>query len=184
MQLKALLTAMLVAGIATSLAVASPPPGKGRDRASDATTTTSTTERAPKRDRAGEARGDRRPVVMLVLKGEFVSASGDSFAMLVKHSNKHARSLRGKQVTVKVDGKTKFRRRGKAELSDLAEGDRLHVLVRARKDAASSSLELLARLVKARPARADRDEDEDDGETGTTATTTTTTTTGTTTTSG
>jgi hypothetical protein len=112
---------------------------------------------------------------MLVLKGEFVSASGDSFAMLVKHSNKHARLLRGRQVTVKVNDKTKFRRGGPAELSDLAEGDRLHVLVRARKDAASSSLELLARLVKARPAKADRDDDE--SETGTTTTTSTGTTT-------
>jgi hypothetical protein len=174
MKLKAFLTAMLVAGIAASLAAASPPPGKGRDRGSDATTTTSTTERAPKRERAGEAARDRRPVVMLVLKGEFVSASDDSFAMLVKHSNKHARALRGRQVTIKVDDKTKFRRRGKAELSDLVEGDRLHVLVRARKDAASSSLELLARMVKAHPAKRDRDDDEDEDETGSTATTTTT----------
>jgi hypothetical protein len=180
MKLKALLTAVLVAGIAASFAVASPPPGKGRERPRDAATSTSTTERAPKRGRSGEARGDRRPVVTLMLKGTFVSASADSFAMLVKNSNKHARSLRGKQVTVKVDDKTKFRRRGKAELSDLVEGDRLHVLVRARKNAESSSLELLARMVKAQPAKTERDDDDEDDEdegetTGTTATTATNT---------
>ena len=83
-----------------------------------------------------------------MLKGEFVSAGSDSFAMLVKHSNKHARALRGKQVTLKVDGKTKFRRSGPAKLSDLAAGDRLHVLVRAKKG--EDALELLARLVHAR----------------------------------
>jgi hypothetical protein len=169
MKLKALLSAMLVAGIATSLAVASPPPGKGRDVRSGTTETTATTTDA-KRGRSPEARA-RRPVVMLVLKGEFVSGSGGSFAMLVKHSNKHARALRGKQVTVETDDKTKIRRqgKGKAELSDLVAGDRLHVLVRARKSADLASLELLARLVQARPAQAD----DEGGDTGTSATTTT-----------
>lgn len=169
MKLKALLTAMLVAGVVTSLAVASPPPGKGRE-AGGSTQTTATTERAAKAKRAGEAHR-QRPVVMLVLKGEFVSGSEDSFAMLVKHSNKHARSLRGKQVTVKVDDNTRIRRqgKGKAELSDLVAGDRLHVLVRARKNADLGALELLARHVHARAAKA-----EHDAETGTTTTTTNT----------
>jgi hypothetical protein len=173
MKLKALLSALLVAGIATSLAVASPPPGKGREAGAGSTTTSA--DRELKRGRSAEARA-RRPVVMLVLKGEFVSGSEGSFAMLVKHSNKHARLLRGKQVTVKVDGKTKIRRqgKGKAQLSDLLAGDRLHVLVRARKSADASSLELLARHVFARPARDAHDDDE--GETGTTTTTSTTTT--------
>jgi hypothetical protein len=171
MKLKALLVAMLVAGIATSIALASPPADRGREGQTGVTPTTkTTTERGPKSQREGDRRRDGRPVVMLVLRGEFVSSSTGSFAMLVKHSNKHARALRGKQVTVKVDGKTKFRRQGKAALADLVEGDRLHVLVRARKNADAGSLELLARLVQARPAKAERD-DEDEDETGTTATT-------------
>jgi hypothetical protein len=171
MKLKALLSALLVAGVATSFAVASPPPGKGREAGSGSTTTSA------KPGRSAEARASR-PVVMLVLKGEFVSGSEGSFAMLVKHSNKHARLLRGKQVTVKVDDKTKIRRqgKGKAQLSDLVAGDRLHVHVRARKNADASSLELLARLVYARPAKDEHEDDEAKDETGTTTTTTTTTT--------
>jgi hypothetical protein len=153
MKLKALLLTMLAAGVAASLAVASPPADKGREGQTGATPTTKT-EREPKRDREGK----RDRVVMLMLKGAFVSASDDSFAMLVKHSNKHARALRGKQLTVLVDDKTKFRRQGKAELADLVAGDRLLVLVRARKSAAESSYELLARLVHAQPARPERED--------------------------
>jgi hypothetical protein len=172
MKLKALLVAMLAAGIATSIALASPPSDRGREGQTGVTPTTKTsTERGPKSQREGDRRREARPVVMLVLHGEFVSASEGSFAMLVKHANKHARALRGKQVTVKVDGKTKFRRQGKAALADLLAGDRLHVLVRARKNADAGTLELLARLVQARPARAERDDEDDEDETGTTATT-------------
>lgn len=169
MKLKALLLTMLAAGVAASLAVASPPADKGREGQTGATPTTKT-EREPKRDREGK----RDRVVTLMLKGAFVSASDDSFAMLVKHSNKHARSLRGKQITVLVDDKTKFRRQGPAELADLVAGDRLLVLVRARKAAGASSFELLARFVNAKPARPER-EDKRDGattdrtKTGTTA---------------
>ena len=173
MKLKALLLTMLVAGIATSIAIASPPGDKGR-RGETGTTATKAAKKAEKQQR----KADRRPVVMLMLKGEFVSAGSDSFAMLVKHSNKHARALRGKQVTLKVDGKTKFRRSGPAKLSDLAAGDRLHVLVRAKKG--EDALELLARLVHARPAKPAKDDA--DGETTTSGTTTSGTTTSSTTT--
>jgi hypothetical protein len=149
MKLKAFLVTMLVAGVAASMAVASPPADKGREGETGATPTTKKAGHEPKREQAGE----RRRGFTLLLKGEFVSASGDSFAMLVQRSNKHGRALRGKQVTVLVDDKTKFRRQGVAELADLAAGDRLLVLVRARKNTDASALELLARFVQARPAK-------------------------------
>ncbi len=169
---------MLAAGIATSIALASPPSDRGREGQTGVTPTTkTTTERGPKSQREGDRRREARPVVMLVLRGEFVSASADSFAMVVKHSNKHARALRGKQVSVKVDGRTKFRRQGKAALADLVAGDRLHVLVRARKNADAGTLELLARLVQARPAKAERDGADETGTTSTTSNTNTGTTT-------
>ena len=141
---------MLAAGIAASIAVASPPADKGREGQTGATPTTkTTTEREPKRGPGGE----RRRAFTLMLKGAFVSASDASFALVVQRSNKHGRTLRGKQVTVLVDDKTKFRRLGPAELADLVAGDRLLVLVRARKNADGSALELLARFVQAKPKR-------------------------------
>ena len=170
MKLNALLVAMLAAGIATSLAVASPPADRGREgrTGTDMTATTKTKpERGPKRDREGK----RDRIVTFMLKGRFVSASGNSFAMLVKHANRHGRSLRGKQLTLLVDDKTKFRRQGPAELGDLAGGDRLLVLVRARKTEGANALELLARFVHAKPAKRER---EGERKPGTTTTGTTT----------
>lgn len=176
MKIKTLILAMLVAGIAASIAVASPPQDKGRGGDHGKTTSAAKSQKGASASAAAKQRkADRRPVVMLVLKGEFVSVGSDSFAMLVKHSNKHARALRGKQVTVKVDAKTKFLRGGRAKLADLVPKDRLHVLVRAKKGEAAGSFELLAKLVHARPAQPTEDE------AGTTTTTTTNSTTTTTT---
>jgi hypothetical protein len=148
---KALPFALLAAGLAASVAVAAPPPGKsdlglGLGTPRPAAASFGGEDRRPR---------DGRQTVMLVLKGEFVSGSSDStgvgsFAMVVRHANRHARALRGKQVTVAVDGKTRVRRQGPAALADLREHDRLVVHVRAAKRGDAASLELLARHVVAR----------------------------------
>jgi hypothetical protein len=148
MKLKALVMTAAVAGAAASIAAAAPPPGKGSGLALGTPMSTAAENRGPR---------EGHPVVMLVLRGEFGSGSADatgagSFTMLVNHANRHARALRGKEVTVKVDGRTTFRRQGPAELSDLKEDDRLVVHARASKRADAASVELLARRVIARPA--------------------------------
>jgi hypothetical protein len=153
MRLKALLVAMLAGGLAASVAAAAPPPGKSNPGLALGTPT------PVARNFCGEARGPRdgRPTVMLVLEGEFVSGSADatgdgSFVLLVERASKHARSLRGRQVTVEVDRRTKFRRRGEAELTDLREGDRLVVHARAASRAGGTTLLLPACRVAVRPS--------------------------------
>jgi hypothetical protein len=86
MKIKAFLAALLVAGVATSAALAEERPGKG--------------------SKEQQALGCR-PVVSLILKGEYVSGSTGSFAMLVKQSNRHARALKNEQVTVTTDERTR-----------------------------------------------------------------------------
>jgi hypothetical protein len=90
----------------------------------------------------------------VVLKGTFLEAGTDSFTMNVRKANRHGRALRGEQ-TLKVDAKTKLRRRGKegpAALTDFVKDDRLHVLARCKPGETAGSFTLLARLVLARPA--------------------------------
>jgi hypothetical protein len=177
MNLKALLMALFVAGLVASFAVAAPPPGKGKGKEESASTatSTSTTDVQDKRKGKGKQKGEAavtgatcKPVVTFVLKGEFVSGSADaegagSFVMEVKQSNAHGWHLRGEEVTVHVDAKTKIRRRGRAELSDLEVGDRLNVHVRACKKTAgegagttdaAAAPKLVAKQVVAHPAKA------------------------------
>jgi hypothetical protein len=102
-----LLLALFALGLsAASFAVAKPPPGNGKDK----NTTTSTTALDPE---------TCHPKVSLVLKGDFVSGGGDSFTMAVKSANAHARQYAGKALTLKVDGKTSFKRNGPATLAEL-----------------------------------------------------------------
>ena len=165
MKLKALLiTALFVAGIAASVAVAKGPPG-----ARTGSTSTSTTPSPA-----------CKPIVSFVLRGEFTSAgvstgtAGEgSFQMDVEKSNWHARVYQGKTVTISVDAKTKFRRNGHATLADFEAGDHVDAHVRACKapkakerDGGTTSTptmtgaspsadqpKLLARMVKGRPAK-------------------------------
>lgn len=175
MKLKALLTALFVAGLAASLAVAAPPPGKGKNKGETSTSTsTATTTTSGPGNGKGKGKGRSagagaacRPVVSFVLKGEFVSGSADaegagSFLMEVKQANAHGRHLVGDEAKIDVDAKTKFRRRGHAELADLEAGDRLNVHVRScRRQAESAGAgapaaapKLLAKQVIAHPAKA------------------------------
>jgi hypothetical protein len=121
MKRTALLLALFCLGLTTaSFAVAKDGPGKGKGKKSS--TTSSTTDPAT-----------CHPKVSAILKGKFVSGGGTSFTMDVTGSNFHARDLVGEPLTLMVDDKTKFRRKGHAELSDFKAGDRLNVQARTCK---------------------------------------------------
>jgi hypothetical protein len=159
----ALLLALFCLGLSTaSFAIAKDGPGKGKK--------TSTTSTDP---------ATCHPKVSAILKGTFVSGGGTSFTMNVTKSNYHARALVGDPPTLMVDSKTKFRRKGNAELSDFKAGDRLNVQARVCKVKKSkngttttttttgatpaAAPQMLAKRVVGHPAKA----------TGTTTTTTT-----------
>jgi hypothetical protein len=158
MRSKALLTVLLAAGLAVSAALAAPPPGKGNAKAVAATAKAAPASAKGKgKGQAKQAarRAACRPNVAFVLRGDYVSGSADaegagSFAMVVKHANKHARPLEDRQVTVKTDAATKVRRQGKKTLADVMAGDRVNVHVRGCRSADASTMELLARQVVAR----------------------------------
>ena len=150
MRLKAVLVVVLLGAVTGSVAAAAPPPGQGNPGLALGPPTPAATSFG------GESRRPPRgrPTVV-VLQGEFVSGSTEasgagSFRMLVERAKKHGRSLRGRQVTVEVDARTTFGRRGEGELADLSEGDRLLVHARATRDA-GGALRLLARRVVVRP---------------------------------
>jgi hypothetical protein len=161
----ALLLALFVLGLAAaSFAVAKPPPGKGKDKN---TTTATSTALDPE---------TCHPKISVILKGEFVSGGGDSFTMDVKSSNRHGRDFAGKELTLKVDAKTTFKRNGPAELADFEAGDRLNVQARAcktkknaPKDPNAAPPALLAKRVTGHPAKAGSGSE--DGDSGTTTTT-------------
>jgi hypothetical protein len=143
-----LLVLFCVGLLAASFAAAEPPPGKGKHKK---TTTTSTTKLDP---------ATCKPKVSAILKGTFVSGGGTAFTMNVTRSNYHARQLLGEALTIEVDEKTKYRRKGHAELSDFEAGDRLNVQARTckqRKGEAPASAEatpMLAKRVVGHPAKA------------------------------
>jgi hypothetical protein len=126
--------------------------------------------------------GACKPTVSFILKGTFDAAAADGFTMDVKGANKHARQFKGLTgVAVSVDAKTKFKRNGPAQLTDLVAGDRLAVQVRACKSAfapqqpsadpnapAPAAPMLLAKRVVAHPAQPAPDDDDADSGTPTT----------------
>jgi hypothetical protein len=131
MKIKTFLAALLAAGVVTSVALADDPgPVKG--------------------SKEQQLLGCR-PVVSMIVKGEYVSGSSGSFTMLVTHSNRHARALKDEQVTVTTDKRTRTRRVGGGELQA---GDRLVVHGRAcrlaRGEEPAAALAFLARKVDAR----------------------------------
>jgi hypothetical protein len=154
MRLKAVLVAVLLAAVAASVAAAAPPPGRGNPGLALGTPTPVASSFG------GESRSPRagRSRALVVLRGEFVSGSADgsgagSFVLLVERASRHGRSLRGRQVTVEVDGRTRFRGSGEVALADLSADDRIAVHARAARRA-DGTLRLLARLVLVRPAPA------------------------------
>jgi hypothetical protein len=119
----ALLLLLFCLGLTTaSFAVAKDGPGKGKGKKSSSTTAATSADPAT-----------CQPKISVILKGTFVSGAGTSFRMDVKQSNSHGKEHVGEAVTLMVDDKTKFRRRGSAELSDFEAGDRLNVQARACK---------------------------------------------------
>jgi hypothetical protein len=161
MKLKIFLVVVFVAGLSVSLAMASPPEGKGKTGRSTTSSTTST-NKGKKPPKTGL---NCRPKVSLILKGSLVSVSGSSLVMDVKQTNRQAAIWKGKQATVATDAKTKIRRRGnKATLATLVVGDRLNVQARSCKSERETAALLAARVVATRattPAN--------DGETTTTS---------------
>ena len=131
------MTLLFAAGVAASVAVAKgPPPGKGKDKNKPSTSTSTSTTSAQ----------SCHPKVAFILKGEFKGGAAasapsagssssalvitGSFEMDVKQANSHGRQYVGKTVTISVDAKTKFTRRGHADLEDFEAGDWLNVHVR------------------------------------------------------
>ena len=144
-KLSALLALFCVGLLAASLAAAKPPPGKGKPEGKGKTT--SSTDPAT-----------CKPKISVIVKGKFVSGTGGSFTMDVTQTNFHGRDLVGKPLTLNVDEKTRFVRRGPAKLSDFKADDRLNVQARAckkQKNAAPSTQPaptMLAKRVVGRPA--------------------------------
>ena len=174
MKLKALLLALFTAGFAVSIAVAATPaavekgkPGPIAASSTDGTTTSEAKRGKGHAKKSGACRSQRK----LMLRGEFVAAGAGGFAMTVSGGNKPAKAWKGKQATVLVDDKTRFKGK-KRSLATLAAGDRLSVQGYAcRADAAAGSV--LARMVVSKAPKGAEDEEDDEDET-TTATTTTT----------
>jgi hypothetical protein len=154
MRLKAVLVAVLIGAVTASFAAAAPPPGRGNPGLALGPPTPVASSFG------GESRSMRegRSRAIVVLQGEFVSGSADasgagSFVLLVERASRYGRSLRGRQATIDVDRRTTFGRRGEAALVDLRADDRIVVHARAARRA-DGTLQLLARLVLARPAPA------------------------------
>jgi hypothetical protein len=119
------LLALFCLGLLTASLAVAKPPGKGKPEGKGKkTTTTSTSSTDPE---------TCHPKISVILKGKFVSGGGTSFTMEVTQSNYHGRDLVGKPLSLNVDEKTRFVRRGPAELSDFEAGDRLNVQARACK---------------------------------------------------
>jgi len=200
MKLKVLLLALFTAGFAVSIAVAASPAAidnKGKPTTSTSTdgstTSASHEKREGKGDRKSEGKGERKGegkregksksklrseesackrARNVIVTGEFVAAGPGGFAMLVTRGNRAGKAWKGKQATVLVDDRTRFK--GKTHtLADLVAGDRLLVQGRAcRVEAADGSTapgSLLARKVTSKRQKAPKD----GGESTTTATTTT-----------
>ena len=162
MKLKTLvITGLFLAGVASSVAVAKGPPkdkGKGKNDASLSSSTASTSTSSGKgkgKDKkkekdAARAANTCKPTVSYILSGDFVAGGGSSagaaapspssgpailgtFQMKVRQANRHAKDLLGDVVTISYDRKTKFRRRGHADLDDFVLGDGVKAHVRACK---------------------------------------------------
>ena len=123
-----LLLALFALGLsaASFAAAGGPPPGKGKDKNKEHGKPGSTTATALDVETC-------HPKISVILKGDFVSGGGDSFTMDVKQSNSHGRDFPGQELTLKVDGKTSYKRNGPAKLADFKAGDRLNVQARACK---------------------------------------------------
>lgn len=74
-----------------------------------------------------------KPTVSVMLKGSLTSdpaAGATSFTMKVSGANEHGRSLKGLDLTIAVDAKTKIRRQGAKTIESLTLNDRANVQLR------------------------------------------------------
>ena len=143
MKLKVVFVTLFVALVAASLAVAAPPPGKGKP--------------PPEGEKC-------RPKVSLILKGTLANdPDGNSvqpftLRVNVTRTNRHARAYRAESAqpaSVMVDAKTRIRRRGPDTLAALSLGDRVLVRARVCKAALANGATpaLTATRIVARPAK-------------------------------
>ena len=139
MRLTSLLAALAAAVLGASVAVAAPPPGKGKPPATGA---------------------GCKPKVTVVLKGTLAATpvpSGTSVSVNATSGNKFAQAYvkLAQPLSVAVDANTKIRRQGKKTLGDLVSGDRVMGQARVCKaDVAGTALPpLTASRVVAHPAK-------------------------------
>ena len=139
MRLTSLLAALAAAVLCTSVAVAAPPPGKGKPPATGA---------------------GCKPKVTVVLKGTLAATpglAGTSLSVNATSGNKFAQPYlaAAQPMSVAVDASTKIRRQGKKTLGDILSGDRVLVQARVCKaDLAGTTLPpLTAVRVIAHPAK-------------------------------
>jgi hypothetical protein len=184
MKIKTLLAALLVAAVSASVALAKPPEKGEKEHGKPAQAAGSEhgkPEKSEDRGRgkkagAADCAGQRSK---LELQGTLASVGADSVALAVEKANKHARELKGTQVTVQVDESTKIRRKGKATLADLKVGDRAHVHAWSCRSAegataptagsaAPSAQTIVAVKIDAHPAKSEADDDDDSPTTTTT----------------
>jgi len=139
MRVRSFVFAVVMAGVAASVAVAAPPAGKGK----------------PPTTGPG-----CKPRIMVVLQGALATtpgASATSISVTVTHANHHglAFAKAAQPLTILVDAKTVVRRQGKKTLADLVAGDRVLVQARACKaDLANNATpQLTASRIIAHPAK-------------------------------
>jgi hypothetical protein len=122
MKFRVLLVCLVALGLSASVAIAAPPPGKGKPASPGNSAT------AGKPLPTGPT---CKPKVTVVLKGTLTSKVGDTLGVTVTHGNRWAREyVAAGTATVTVTDDTKVRGNGAKEVDDLAVTNR--VLVQAR----------------------------------------------------
>jgi hypothetical protein len=110
MKLRVFVVSLVALGLSASIAIAAPPPGKGKPLPTGPTC---------------------KPKVTVVLKGALAGVAGDTLTVTVTQGNRWARAyVDAGTATVTVTDDTKVRGNGAKEVADLAAPDR--VLVQAR----------------------------------------------------
>jgi hypothetical protein len=158
MKLKFVLVGVVVASLGASVAVAAPPPGKGKPPTTPSPgKPTSPSIPGPGKGKPPKTGLSCKPKVTVVLKGAVASASASSLTMEVAHSNRWGRAwAEAGTATVGIDAHTKVRRRGNSTLAaQLVAGDRVLVQARACKAdlADNAKPALMAARIVAHPAK-------------------------------
>ena len=122
MKLRVLVVCLVALGLSASVAIAAPPPGKGKPASPG------NSAAAGKPLPTGPT---CKPKVTVVLKGTLTSVVGATLNVTVTHGNRWARAyVAAGTATVTVTDDTKVRGKGANEVDDLTATDR--VLVQAR----------------------------------------------------